>query len=252
MLDGVPALRLRSPQDGRARVEPVVVFDGDDTLWLTEHLYDDARAAAGRVVEEAGLPSEMWWDEQLRIDVLNTGRFGLRAERFPTSCVEAYEVVANRRGQSPDPVVAERVWNEAAGVFTAVAPLTPGVEATLDLLRDDNQLVLLTQGDPRVQVKRLSDSGLKERFDEVVIVESKSSLVLTALLDELGASASNAWMVGNSVPSDVNPALAIGMKAIWIDAHVWQHEKRETIVRTRGLFTASSISEVPGIVLGRE
>ncbi|MEY2474030.1 MAG: hypothetical protein QOK28_3359 [Actinomycetota bacterium] len=31
-----------------------VIFDGDDTLWLTEHLYDEARGQARDLVERAG------------------------------------------------------------------------------------------------------------------------------------------------------------------------------------------------------
>lgn len=247
-LDGVAALRLRTATPRPSA--PVVVFDGDDTLWSTEHLYDEARAAAGHVVEATGLSFDAWWAEQLHIDVVNTTRFGLRAERFPTSCVEAYELLAEASGQQPDRLVAERVWEEAVGVFRAVAPLKPGVEATLEGLRQDHQLVLLTQGDPRVQVKRLNDSGLESKFDEVVIVEKKSAAVLAALLAELNVPSSRAWMVGNSVPSDVNPALAVGMHAIWIDAHVWQHERRESVVESSGLVSAARISDVPAIVRG--
>ena len=36
--------------------------------------------------------------------------------------------------------------------------------------------------------------------------------------------AEDALMVGNSIRSDIEPALAAGVQPIWIDAHVWEYE----------------------------
>src|SRR3712207_5887306 len=71
----------------------VVVFDGDDTLWRTEPLYDRARQDARFVVENEGLDGARWEELQRRLDVANVARFGLSAKRFPTSCREAYLAV---------------------------------------------------------------------------------------------------------------------------------------------------------------
>src|SRR4051812_13994583 len=40
--------------EGRAK-RNLIVFDGDDTLWSTEQLYDRARSAAARLVASVGL-----------------------------------------------------------------------------------------------------------------------------------------------------------------------------------------------------
>jgi len=68
----------------------LVVFDGDDTLWFVEPLYDDARARAAVIVAEAGLDAARWKSLQRRIDLLAVRRYGVTAQRFPQSCVKAY------------------------------------------------------------------------------------------------------------------------------------------------------------------
>ena len=96
---------------------PVVVFDGDDTLWITEPLYDAARRAARGVVETAGLSGSRWEDLQRDIDVRNIPRFGLSAARFPTSCRQAYEQLCAEVGVPPIPNIADAVYSEAAQVL---------------------------------------------------------------------------------------------------------------------------------------
>lgn len=224
---------------------PVVIFDGDDTLWATEQLYDDSRQQAANVVGDAGLSAQRWNALQLEIDVANVSRFGLLAERFPTSCVEAYEQLAIESGVGPSDDTASDVWEAASTVFRRVAPVHPEAHRVLDRLRERFKLVLLTQGDPRVQRKRIADSGLTALLDEIIVVEKKSPEVLAAIVDHFDIDHTDAWMVGNSIPSDINPAVAVGMRAVWIDAHVWQHERREELVaQSSGVFVAGDLSDL--------
>lgn len=229
------------------RPTSVVVFDGDDTLWMTEPLYDTARTAARRIVEAAGLDGSRWEELQRETDVKNVQLMGLSSDRFPTSCRQAYEMTAREAG-AVDQSVADHVFDAAKAVFRTVAPLAPRVREVLESVRRNHRIVLLTQGDVTVQQRRIEDSGLRWLFDEVHIVPRKDATVLHDLLRQLGASPSSSWMVGNSVPSDVNPALAVGMRAVWIDAHVWEHERRESADARPGLFVAVDLPSARDVI----
>src|SRR5947209_4796406 len=113
--------RVRASRDCRSQL-PVVMFDGDDTLWRTEVLYDTARAQAACAVADAGLDPVAWDDLQRHLDIGNVRSFGLSSGRFPASCVEAYVDLCDRAGVAPDSSVLERVRAIAKGVFTAAAP----------------------------------------------------------------------------------------------------------------------------------
>lgn len=227
--------------------EGLVIFDADDTLWFTEPLYDAARSECKSVVRLSGLDSERWEIRERAIDIANVQRFGLKRERFPTSCVEAYVEVA---GSRYDTHVAEEIARIARRVFTNRAELADGVPEVLLHLGAHFRLLLLTQGDRQVQRKRLRDAGLRSAFDEVHVLDRKSTASFERILQVDGRSAKEGWSIGNSLPSDINPALSLGMNAIWIPAHVWEHERREVVPHPGKLIQLESLREVESVLLG--
>jgi putative hydrolase of the HAD superfamily len=203
-----------------------IIFDGDDTLWHTEQLYDEARGRARELVEETGLDGERWEARERAIDVENVARFGHGTDRFPTSCIEAYEETCAESGEPVDDGVRERIGAVARTVFERPAPLVDSARRTLEELRSQGiALALLTKGDGAVQRLRVEQSGLAPLFDLVEIVEEKTPESILSTLERLGVPASAGLTVGNSVRSDVFPSLAAGVKPVWIDAHVWEYER---------------------------
>ena len=204
-----------------------IVFDGDDTLWETERLYDDARDRARRIVESTGLNGSSWEELEREIDVTNVELLGHSAARFPASCMEAYDVLSGRAGRDADPQVRTAVYAAAKTAFQYPARLVPHAWETLRTLAGRGiRLALLTKGDLAVQRRRIEESGLASLFDVIEIVEQKTPETITALLATLQTPAASALTVGNSVRSDVLPSLAAGVQPVWIDAHVWEYERQ--------------------------
>jgi putative hydrolase of the HAD superfamily len=203
------------------RRENLVIFDADDTLWYVEPLYDRARSAVRAIVASAGLDGAAWEALERRRDVTNVVRFGLSPERFPTSCVEAYQQLSG----SSDSRLEARIRAAASTVFTAPAPVAEGAAFALETLASVARLALLTKGDEVVQRSRLGASGLAPYFEAVSIVAEKNEVAFRALLVHFDSRPQQAWSVGNSLRSDIIPAIALGMRAIWIDAHVWEYER---------------------------
>lgn len=233
---------------------PVVVFDGDDTLWATEALYDRARRRSAEVVAAAGLDPEAFEQLQREIDVRNFNRYGLSSVRFPTSSREAYLALAVEAGTAGSEVVAQQIYDASAEVFDVPAPLEAHANETFRRLRDRYRLTVLTKGDPIVQRKRVDDSGLAPLLDAVCIVEVKDAPVFEAMLHHMNADLAASWSVGNSYGSDVHPAVTAGMRAIWINAHVWAHEQSlsEGVLEEpdSNVFVADDLNEVPLILEG--
>jgi putative hydrolase of the HAD superfamily len=229
-------------------VRSLIIFDGDDTLWQVEHLYDDARQRAAAIAGEVGIDSTYWTRVQKEIDLANVATWGLSRFRFPISSVLAYERIASELGLDIDEAVRARIVQASAGVFTAAASLMPGALDALCELSHSRTLALLTQGDRIVQEKRLADSGLAASFDMIRVVDLKDEGSFSELLADAGVAPRDAWSVGNSLPSDINPALRLGMRAIWIDAHVWAHERRQSAPAAGTVFTCSSLTDVPAVI----
>ena len=225
-----------------------VVFDGDDTLWLVEHLYDDARTDAATVVASDGIDPARWEALEREIDVRNVATMGVSAKRFPTSCVEAYIAAAAELGRSPSSSVEKLIQRAAEQVFQRRAPVVAGAHAVVEKVRAFSAVVLLTKGEVWVQERRIEEAGFASSFDEILIVPSKSEAEFETVLRDFDAAAAGSWSVGNSLASDINPALNIGMSAVWIDAHVWEHERRADQPVGGNLVVAPALADVPDLI----
>lgn len=231
-------------------VRPTVVLDGDDTLWFVEALYDDARQLAATVVHEEGLDELRWERLERQIDVEKVDMLGLSAQRFPTSCVEAYRRLATEMQCVVSASVEARVRRAAETVFHRKAPSAPELGDLLAKLRERFTVVLLTKGDEAVQRKRITDAEIDDAIDYISIVPEKSEKEFRNALAVVGSRSDHAWSIGNSLASDINPALRIGMRAVWIDAHVWEYEHREFAAESGKLVIASDLSSAVCKLLG--
>jgi putative hydrolase of the HAD superfamily len=228
-------------------VRGFLIFDGDDTLWVTEPLYDQARLRAAEVVSAAGLDAGAWDELERSIDVANVARFGLNADRFPTSCVEALDALAREQGREIRDSTRKDVWDAATSVFKNVAPVVDGANDVLSALHEKFGLALLTKGDAAVQRKRIADSGLAHYFDAVSIVAAKDANAFRVLPPPEIRDPRFVWSIGNSLSSDVLPALEAEMQAILIETHVWEFERHTSAVPD-GVWIARRLTDVPEII----
>lgn len=123
--------------------------------------------------------------------------------------------------------------------------LLPGVASVLQTLRQSHRLLLFTKGDREEQSDKLKRSGLQDYFDGVEIVEEKNTLAYQQLIRNRCLLPQGTFMIGNSPRSDVSPALAAGLWAIYIPhRHTWELEHEEVEPHPR-LLMAASIQEIP-------
>jgi putative hydrolase of the HAD superfamily len=91
-------------------------------------------------------------------------------------------------------------------------------------------LYLVTKGDLQEQERKISDSNLRGYFLGVEILAEKNSQAYSMLLERLRLNPIRTWMIGNSPRSDINPALAAGMSAVFIPhEHTWTLENEESM-----------------------
>lgn len=220
-----------------------IIFDGDDTLWLTEHLYDEARARARDLVERAGLDGEAWEHAQREFDLANVEHYGHDPVRFPTSALQALAKFGCN-----DAELRDRVADAARSVFRATAPLRNDSVETLRSLRGRGvRLALLTKGDPEVQQRRIDASGLRSFFDVVMVVSSKRTDDFEVAARQLDLCPDEVLSVGNSIRSDIAPSVAAGMTAVWIPAYVWEYEHSPQIPHP-DIYRIETLSELLDLI----
>ena len=147
------------------------------------------------------------------IDISNVQDMGLSSSRFPTSSVQAYEEISIRSGRQPSQDIRDAVYEASATVFMTLARVYDSVEDVLRRLQEEFHLGLLTKGDLEVQKRRINQSGLEPYFKAISIVSEKSESEFLQIVGQLRCSPESSHSVGNSLGSDVLPALSIGMSA---------------------------------------
>ena len=155
----------------------------------------------------------------------NLATYGDGAKGFTLSMLETAIELSD--AQVPTPVLAEILHTGRALMRHPIEPL-PGVADALAVLAALAPLVLITKGDLIHQESKLAASGLGRYFSGVEGVSEKSAATYRQAFLRHGSGPETALMAGNSVRSDILPALAAGCWAVLIPyALVWAHESAE-------------------------
>ncbi|MBP8062498.1 MAG: HAD hydrolase-like protein [Brevundimonas sp.] len=198
-----------------------VGLDADDTLWHNETIF---RLTHDRFVS---LLADHADRDTLEARLAETEKRNLRlygygVKGFTLSMIEtAMELTG---GEAPASVVREIL---AAGREMLAHPVEtlPGVDEALGALSERYRLVLITKGDLLDQERKLAASGLGDLFAAVEIVSEKDRGTYDRIFARHGTGADEAVMAGNSMKSDVLPALEAGAFAVHIPYVItWAHE----------------------------
>ena len=170
-----------------------------------------------------------------------------RGRPFEARCLRARRVLA--LSDRLDLVAQFPLRRAARSAFEHDPPVMPGARETLALLRSRGaKLALLTKGDYALQCRRIERSGLRDFFDVIRIVPEKTPNVIRDVVSALGVDAGSTWMVGNSMRSDIFPAMKAGLRTVRIPAHVWEYERTYDQIEPNEVITASHLADVPTVI----
>ena len=202
-----------------------LLIDADDTLWENNIYFERAIAAFISFLDHHEYsPAEVrqTLNAVERETILEHG-YGLSS--FTRSLVDCFERL------SPAPVTEdkrERIREFARSIAEQEIELLPGVAETLKDLAGRHHLILMTKGDAVEQAGKVERSGLKEYFAAVEIVAEKDEATYRGVVSKYELPPDTTWMVGNSPKSDINPALAAGLHAVFVPhGNTWILEHEE-------------------------
>ncbi|MBX3575681.1 MAG: HAD family hydrolase [Rhizobiaceae bacterium] len=195
-----------------SRALTTIGFDADDTLWQNEQFFRLTEKRFAALLADHAEHDHLI-ERLLEAEKRNLATYGFGIKGFTLSMIEtALEVT---EGRVPSAVIGEIV---AAGREMLAHPVEtlPGVQQTLKQLAGAYRLVLITKGDLFDQERKLAASGLGELFDAVEIVSDKSAATYDRVFARHGDGAGRAMMVGNSLKSDIVPAIQAGAWGVFV------------------------------------
>lgn len=198
-----------------------LLIDADDTLWENNIYFEHAIHDFITFLNHSSLsPSEVRavLDEVERL-------MGYGATNFTRSLEETYRRLAEKDIDDND---IQQVRQFGQQLRSHPLELMDGVGETLEYLFARHDLTLLTKGDLEEQKLKVERSGVEQLFKQVLVVQEKDVSIYRDVLNRLQLNAKGTWMIGNSPRSDINPALAAGLNAVYIPhPHTWHFEHEE-------------------------
>jgi putative hydrolase of the HAD superfamily len=222
-----------------------VGFDADDTLWHNETIFRLTQERLKGLMSEHA-PPEALEAKLAEVERRNLRLYGYGVKGFTLSMIETAMELTHH--EAPGRLIAEILAAGREMLSHPVEPL-PGVAEALNELSNDYRLVLITKGDLLHQEQKLAASGLGDLFVGVEIVSEKDARTYQTVFARHGTGAAEAAMAGNSLRSDVLPALEAGCYAAHIPyAVTWAHEMAEPPVGHPRFAELASIAELPAWV----
>ncbi|AEQ51985.1 HAD family hydrolase [Pelagibacterium halotolerans] len=199
-------------------------FDADDTLWENEHFFRLTEAHFSELLADYAEP-EILASRLLEAEKRNLAHYGFGIKGFTLSMIETAIEITD--GKVPGDTIGRIV---AAGREMLSHPVNtlPHVHETLEALTASHTLVLITKGDLFDQERKLAQSGLGDFFNAVEIVSDKSPSTYATAFARHGDGPDRAMMVGNSLRSDVLPAIEAGGWGTYVPHELtWDYERAE-------------------------
>jgi putative hydrolase of the HAD superfamily len=203
-----------------------LIFDADDTLWDSNihflEAFDNFAAAVGdadlglsRVEIHAAV-------RRAEIRLIKTHGYGRRPYLMALHQAAAELAPAGHDG------LRDEIERIGAHLLERHCELLPDVEPTLQQLAQRHRLLMFTKGQRDEQLQKLARSGLAPLFDRVETPREKDVDAYRQLVRDADLNPSLTFMIGNSPRSDINPAIAAGLRAVFIPhPHTWELEHEE-------------------------
>ena len=221
-----------------------LLIDADDTLWENNIYFE--RAIANFI---SFLDHREHTPEAVRL-ILNEveresiGTHGYGLHSFTHSLIETFE----RLSVEPvAPELHERIRSFAHQIADHPIEIIDGVPETLAHLGKRHHLIMMTKGNPAEQSGKVERSGLKDYFAAIEIVAEKDESTYRSAIAKYALDVESTWMVGNSPKSDINPALAAGLHAVFVPhGNTWilEHEDLGTAPAKQRLLVVERFSDL--------
>ena len=208
-----------------------LLIDADDTLWENNIYFERAIASFITYLDHKVHTVEQVRGHLNACERATIAAHGYGVASFRRSLVDCFEQL------SESPITPERharILSFTEAIASSEIELLPGVRETLEELSQRHRLIMVTKGNALEQTEKLERSGLRSFFSGVEVLAEKNPDAYRGVIAHHGCDCAVTWMIGNSPKSDINPALAAGLHAVFIPHDFTWVLEHETVDAPKG------------------
>ncbi len=207
----------------------LVLVDFDDTLVETAPAFHQAREALfSRLVEEGFTEEECFRVHHDEVEPELLPIFGMGPFRLEPSFRDTYLRLCSAEGRSPDPEVAAECGILGRDIMGSPRVMEGSLEALRELSASFVTVIYSQASHPQYQLGRIQDAGVTRIVPDhrVRITHKKTRETFLEALAFFGTDdPTRSVMIGNSLRSDINPALEAGARAILVEPYeMWHYD----------------------------
>jgi putative hydrolase of the HAD superfamily len=221
-----------------------LLIDADDTLWENNIYFERAIAAFISYVDHQEYTREQVREKLNEVERENVLAHGYGLVSFRRALVTCFERLSSA---AITPEKHERILSFAQSIADQEIDLLEGVADTLPQLGARHKLILVTKGNQEEQLDKLARSGIARHFTGVEVPREKDPGAYRAVCQKYELAPHTTWMIGNSPRSDINPALACGLHAVYIhhpNTWVLEHDALDPAPAGQHLLDVASFGDL--------
>jgi putative hydrolase of the HAD superfamily len=224
--------------------DQTLLIDADDTLWENNIYFERAIASFISFLDHHVHTPEQIREHLNACERATIAAHGYGLQSFRRSLIDCFEQLTE---SSITPDRHAQIVSFTDAIASNQIELLPGVDNTLHELSQRHRLIMVTKGSLVEQTDKLERSGLRPFFTDIEVLAEKNASAYRGIIAQHGCDPRSTWMIGNSPKSDINPALAAGLHAVFIPhdfTWVLEHEVVDTPAETERLLELGSFTDL--------
>lgn len=233
-----------------------IIFDLDDTLVYCNKYFELILTQFADMLTDwlasDRITTKDIRSKQIEIDVAGVQKIGFASHHFPESLIDTYRYFCNELYRNTEVSEEDLLMELGMSVYEQEIEPYPGMVDTLSLLQQQgHELFLYTGGETVIQQRKIEQMRLADYFqDRIFIRQHKNVEALEEILTSRYFSREQTWMIGNSLRTDIAPALSAGINSIYIKhPDEWTFNIIELNQEpNHSMYTVASLVEVPHVI----
>ena len=223
----------------------VIGFDADDTLWVNEPYYREVEEQFIQLVASYGVNGNIA-GALFETEIANLSLYGYGIKAFMLSLVECAIELTDGGVSTRD---ISRIIGLGKSMLERPIELLDDVQLVLKSLAPGYRLIAATKGDLLDQERKMRRSGIAQYFHHIEIMSDKKEQQYVQLLNHLDIPPEAFLMIGNSLKSDIIPALELGSWGIYVPFHTtWAHEEVDREPESLRYFRVEHLRQVLDLI----
>lgn len=206
----------------------LLIFDFDDTIIATNLEFEKTNELIANKIANLLYGNDDNVSEiltmQRKFDMDLIKQYGFARPRYLLSWHTTYEYFCKQVGQPIEDEVSKEIEVLVNDVYERRFENIPDSIPVLKELHDAGyRMIILTAGEDEIQRKRVKESGALDFVDEVYVYLVKTPSTLKEVMDKNPAE--HYVMIGNSLKSDIHPALENDIFAFHYERETWEADQ---------------------------